>query len=61
MTGCLICSKSSWLNSVFQLFELVKLVLILLEFCANLVEFSSGESRWRVYSRRDVCYPWFGF
>ena len=45
MTGCLICSKSSCLNLVFQLFEFVKLVLILLEFCAKLVEFNSGESR----------------
>ena len=61
MTGCLICSKSSWLNLVFQLLEFVKLVLILLEFCAKLVKFSSSESRWRVYSRREVCYPWFGF
>ena len=61
MTGCLICSKSSCLNLVFQLFEFVKLVLILLEFCAKLAEFNSSESRWRVYSRREVCYPWFGF
>ena len=31
------------------------MVLTLVEFCAKLVEFGSSESRWRVFSRRDVC------
>ena len=60
MTGCLTCSKSSWLNLVFQLVEFVKLVLILVEFCAKLVEFSSSESRRRVCSRRSLLsMVWF--
>ena len=30
------------------------MVLSLVEFCAKLVEFSSSESRWRIFNGRDV-------
>ena len=48
----------TWLESVsgliskstrgWVLFELVKLIMSLVKFCAKLVKFSSGESSWRV-------------
>lgn len=36
------------MNIVFEMIELVELVLILAEFCAKLIEFDSGESRWLI-------------
>ena len=48
---------------MFKLIELVGLVLslFLAEFCANLFQFGSGKSRWRVGSKRSVSSPTFGF